>query len=260
MLKNHSNKGPCLATQAAKKPGKKPLKNSQISDWLRPKAPSVPSTVAAPPLIHPATIPSYQTLAPLASAPAPPSTPMSNLPRSLLEQLQAAIDILPVTVPEATEDDALAAFGRDPSKKREGKRPALVLSEAHNSRLSMRSICIGENVVHFTDVDQPHPVGADESDEEEDRDNSPLRGANRFGGIEPDEQHESLNCATGKGRSGEDNGGRVSVGAWEDVPGWDVVRSWSYGAQIRQIRDGRIRRISLARPLSRGDVAKERRA
>ncbi|KAJ7142003.1 hypothetical protein C8R46DRAFT_920645, partial [Mycena filopes] len=132
MLKNHSNKGPCLATQAAKKPGKKPLKNGQISNWLRPKAPSVPSTVAAPPLIHPATIPSHQTLAPLASAPAPPSTPMSNLPRSLLEQLQAAIDILPVTVPEATEDDTLAAFGRDPSQHIDSEIPAVEIYEHLN--------------------------------------------------------------------------------------------------------------------------------
>ncbi|KAJ7706488.1 hypothetical protein B0H16DRAFT_1826242 [Mycena metata] len=45
-------------------------------------------------------------------------------------------------------------------KRREPKQTALVLSEAHNSRLSMR----GEAVVHFTDVEPPAPM--DESDDE----------------------------------------------------------------------------------------------
>ncbi|KAJ7696885.1 hypothetical protein B0H16DRAFT_1903738 [Mycena metata] len=45
-------------------------------------------------------------------------------------------------------------------KKREPKRTALVLSEAHNSRLSMR-----ETVVHFTDLEGPAPM--DESDDED---------------------------------------------------------------------------------------------
>ncbi|KAJ7709260.1 hypothetical protein B0H16DRAFT_1822031 [Mycena metata] len=45
-------------------------------------------------------------------------------------------------------------------RKREPKHTALVLSEAHNSRLSMR-----ETVVHFTDLERPAPM--DESDDED---------------------------------------------------------------------------------------------
>ncbi|KAJ7183864.1 hypothetical protein C8R46DRAFT_1186739 [Mycena filopes] len=131
-LKRHKNKAICLAAKAKRNPSQKPLKNGAISTWLRPKTAPVPSTVAAAPLIHPAISPHSQILIPAPSASAPPSTRTLDPPRSLLKQLQAAIEMLPVTIPEATESDALAVFGRDPSQDVDSEIPPLEVYEHLN--------------------------------------------------------------------------------------------------------------------------------
>ncbi|KAJ7814764.1 hypothetical protein B0H14DRAFT_3746965 [Mycena olivaceomarginata] len=133
LLKRHRGKGPCKEAQAKK--AKKSLKDSQISAFFRPKPTPIPSTVVAP---APVRVFAKSAPAPVVPLPLNRSRPFSEPPRprftpgSLLGRLEAAIKILPPTVQEATDSDALAAFGRDPSQYVDAEVPALEVFEHLN--------------------------------------------------------------------------------------------------------------------------------
>ncbi|KAJ7715701.1 hypothetical protein B0H14DRAFT_3901528 [Mycena olivaceomarginata] len=116
------------------KKSKNPLKDGKLSGWLCPKTPAVLSTVTAPAAIQMVIAPNT----PILGHPPSPygaclnSTIGSEAPQSLLDQLRAAIRMLPVTVPEATELDALAAFARDPSRYVDSEIPAIEVYEQLN--------------------------------------------------------------------------------------------------------------------------------
>jgi hypothetical protein len=128
------NRGKKICLDAQAKKSKNPLKDGKLSGLLCPKAPAVPSTVTAPAAIQMAIAPNT----PILGHPPPPTARVSTqlldseAPQSLLDQLRAAIRMLPVTVPEATELNALAAFARDPSQYVDSEIPAIEVYEQLN--------------------------------------------------------------------------------------------------------------------------------
>ncbi|KAJ7741238.1 hypothetical protein B0H14DRAFT_3608644 [Mycena olivaceomarginata] len=129
---NFMGKKICLDAQAKK--SKNPLKDGKLSGLLHPKAPAVPSTVTAPAAIQMVIAPNTPILGHLPPPTARVSTQLldSEAPQSLLDQLRAAIRMLPVTVPEATELNVLAAFARDPSQYVDSEIPAIEVYEQLN--------------------------------------------------------------------------------------------------------------------------------
>ncbi|KAJ6595218.1 hypothetical protein DFH09DRAFT_906493, partial [Mycena vulgaris] len=115
LRKRHMGSNSCREAQAKKPLAQtKQLKNSKISGWLVPKPVRVPTTVLAPGPIQVIFKhgPRELTSASHSHGSLPPTASLNarSASSSLLSQLEAAIQTLPSTVPEATDSDVLAAF------------------------------------------------------------------------------------------------------------------------------------------------------
>ncbi|KAJ6527860.1 hypothetical protein DFH09DRAFT_1327969 [Mycena vulgaris] len=140
LRKRHMGSKPCLAAQAKKLTTQnKQFHDSKISGWLVPKPVRVPTTVAAPAPIQ--VIAAYaprKLIPPSHSRDSPPPTASLNArsaSSSLLTQLEAAIQTVPSTVPEATDGDVLAASSQDPAHYVDPDVPAIEIFENLNSIL-----------------------------------------------------------------------------------------------------------------------------
>ncbi|KAJ6602009.1 hypothetical protein DFH09DRAFT_1069552 [Mycena vulgaris] len=138
LRKRHMGSKPCLAAQAKKSTTQnKQFHDSKISGWLLPKPVRVPTTVAAPAPIQVIAAYAPRELIPLpthATLP-PPTASLRSVSSSLLTRLEAALQTVPSTVPEATDGDILAAFNQDPAHYVDPDVPAIEIFENLHSIL-----------------------------------------------------------------------------------------------------------------------------
>ena len=117
-LQRHRGSAQCIANKKKKQSQDAIKKNKQNAlKWFQPRAPVMPATVTAPPLVRPTATAStsvncthnhpYHDEA---------STPLSGCPVgiALLQNFRARIEGLPCSVGEAGDDHPLAEFAGDP--------------------------------------------------------------------------------------------------------------------------------------------------
>ena len=101
--KRHRGKKICKAAQQKRDTEAKKKKDGNILSFLKPKATSVPSTVNSPAPVH-----NYKL-----AISKPVSEPISD---SFIKKLRDLVRDLPTSIPEASELDILAVFGRNPKE------------------------------------------------------------------------------------------------------------------------------------------------
>ena len=126
--KRHRGKKICKAAQQKRDKEAKKKKDRNILSFLKPKAASVPSTVDSPAPVHGCklathsnsatdSIPAASTIATQGETVSPTFKPASGpIFNSFIKTLQDLVKDLPTSVPEASELDRLAVFGRSPEE------------------------------------------------------------------------------------------------------------------------------------------------
>ena len=124
--KRHRGKKICKAAQQKRDKEVKKKKDGNILSFLKPKAASVPSTVNSPAPVHSYkltthsannTVPAASTTAMQDETVSPMFKPVAGpISESFIKTLRNLVKDLPASVPEASEFDRLAAFGRNPKE------------------------------------------------------------------------------------------------------------------------------------------------